>query len=168
MPRRRATQNHPATKAIIPVHVAGYMADMDRLNDIARQHGLQVVEDAAHAWGSQWKGRGAGVLGRCGTFSFQVSKNITAGEGGIMVTDDEELADLCRSYSHCGRKKGSQWYDHDYLGGNLRMTEFQAAVLIAQLGRLEKQVLKRQANAKILDRALSGLKGIVLLRRRRE
>lgn len=153
----------PRTKAIIPVHVAGYMADMDRLNAIARKHGLQVVEDAAHAWGSQWKGRGAGVLGRCGTFSFQVSKNITAGEGGIMVTDDQELADLCRSYSHCGRKKGSQWYDHEYLGGNLRMTEFQAAVLIAQLGRLEKQVLKRQANARILDSALSGLKGIVPL-----
>ncbi|MGH7952971.1 MAG: DegT/DnrJ/EryC1/StrS family aminotransferase, partial [Limisphaerales bacterium] len=118
---------------------------------------------AAHAWGSEWKGNGAGVLGQCGTFSFQVSKNITSGEGGIMVTNDEELADLCRSYSHCGRKKNSAWYDHDYLGSNLRLTEFQAAILIAQLGRLESQVIKRQTNAKILDRALSGLKGIVQL-----
>lgn len=152
------------TKAIIPVHAAGYMADMDRLNKIARQHSLQVIEDAAHAWGSQWNGRGAGTIGQCGTFSFQVSKNITAGEGGIMVTDDEKLADLCRSYTHCGRKKGSAWYDHDYLGSNLRLTEFQAAILIAQLGRLEKQVLKRQSNAKILDVALSGLPGIVQLK----
>jgi dTDP-4-amino-4,6-dideoxygalactose transaminase len=153
----------PRTKAIIPVHVAGYVANMDHLNDIAQKSGLQVLEDAAHAWGSEWKGLGAGALGRCGTFSFQVSKNITSGEGGIMVTNDEELADLCRSYSHCGRKKNSAWYDHDYLGSNLRLTEFQAAILIAQLDRLESQVLKRQANARILDCALSELKGIVQL-----
>jgi dTDP-4-amino-4,6-dideoxygalactose transaminase len=151
------------TKAIIPVHVAGYVADMDRLNAIAKAHGLVVIEDAAHAWGSQWKGHGAGVLGRCGTFSFQVSKNITSGEGGIMVTDDEELADLTRSYTHCGRKKDSAWYDHDYLGSNLRMTEFQAALLLAQLSRAEAQLLKRQASAACLDQALAGLKGIIRL-----
>lgn len=153
----------PRTKAIIPVHVAGYVADMDRLNALARQHHLQVLEDAAHAWGSQWQGRGAGVLGRCGTFSFQVTKNITAGEGGILITDDEALADLCRSYTHCGRRKGSAWYDHDYLGSNLRLTEFQAAILLAQLGRLEQQTLTRQANAAILDQALAGLAGIRVL-----
>lgn len=153
----------PRTKAIIPVHVAGYIADMDRLNAVAQKHRLHVLEDAAHAWGSQWKGRGAGVLGQGGTFSFQVSKNITAGEGGIMVTDDEVLADLCRSYTHCGRRKGSAWYDHDYLGSNLRLTEFQAAVLLAQLGRLEQQTLARQASAEILDRALAGVPGVRLL-----
>jgi dTDP-4-amino-4,6-dideoxygalactose transaminase len=151
------------TKAIIPVHVAGYVADMDRLNKIARKHKLRVLEDAAHSWGSRWKGRGTGTLGEGGTFSFQVSKNITAGEGGILVTNDEELADLCRSYSHCGRRKGSAWYDHDYLGSNLRMTEFQAAILLAQLARLEKQTLKRQANAQILDRELREVPGIRLL-----
>lgn len=151
------------TKAIIPVHVAGYVADMDRLNRIARKHKLRVLEDAAHSWGSQWKGRGTGTLGDAGTFSFQVSKNITAGEGGIMVTNDEALADLCRSYSHCGRRKGSAWYDHDYLGSNLRMTEFQAAILLAQLARLEKQTLRRQASARILDGELRGLPGIQLL-----
>jgi len=148
------------TKAIIPVHVAGGMADMDELAQIAQRNGLQILEDAAHAWGSQWKGRGAGTLGRCGTFSFQATKNITAGEGGILVTEDEALADICRSFTHCGRRKGSAWYDHDYLGSNLRLTEFQAAVLLGQMTRLESQTLKRQANARQLDQLLGGLKGI--------
>jgi dTDP-4-amino-4,6-dideoxygalactose transaminase len=148
------------TKAIIPVHVAGYLADMDRLTAIAQRHNLHILEDAAHAWGSRWQGRGAGVLGECGTLSFQVSKNITAGEGGILLTDNEDLADLCRSYTHCGRRKGAAWYDHDYLGSNLRLTEFQAAVLIGQCSRLEQQLLVRQANAQILDRALAEVPGV--------
>jgi len=150
----------PRTRAIIPVHVGGVVADMDRLNAIARQHHLRVLEDAAHAWGSQWSGRGAGTLGDGGTFSFQVTKNITAGEGGILVTDHEALADLCRSYTHCGRRKGSAWYDHDYLGSNLRLTEFQAAILLAQLRRLEPQTLRRQASARSLDESLQGVRGL--------
>ncbi len=148
------------TRAIIPVHVAGRIADMPRINALASEHHLVVLEDAAHAWGSQWQGRGAGTLGRCGTFSFQVTKNITAGEGGILVTDDEALADLCRSFTHCGRAKNSNWYDHDLLGSNLRMTEFQAAVLQAQLARLEDQVQCRQRNAALLDELLDELPGI--------
>ena len=162
-PAEVARKITPRTRAIIPVHVAGYIADMEGINALARARDLRVLEDAAHAWGSQWQGRGAGVLGECGTFSFQVSKNITAGEGGILVTDDEELADLCRSYTHCGRRKGAAWYDHDYLGSNLRLTEFQAAVLLAQLARLEAQTSRRQASAAILDRELAGLAGIRLL-----
>ena len=153
----------PRTRAIIPVHVGGRMADMDRLGALAARHGLRVLEDAAHAWGSQWRGRGAGTLGRAGTFSFQVSKNITAGEGGMLVTDDAELAELCRSFSHCGRRTGGAWYDHDYLGSNLRMTEFQAALLLAQLQRLPEQMARRAANAELLDQALAGLPGIRLL-----
>ena len=151
------------TKAIIPVHVAGCMADMEALNRIARQHQLRVLEDAAHAWGSRRGNRGAGVWGNCGTFSFQMSKNITAGEGGVMVTDDEELAELCRSYSHCGRRKGAAWYDHDYLGSNLRMTEFQAAILLAQLSRLENQMRVRETNAGILNEALQRVPGIKVI-----
>ncbi len=151
------------TRAIIPVHVAGRIADMERINELAESHNLTVLEDAAHAWGSQWEGRGAGTLGRCGTFSFQVSKNITAGEGGILVTDDEGLADLCRSFSHCGRTKGSAWYDHNNLGSNLRVTELQAAVLLAQLARLEGQVVRRQRSAALLDEALADIPGIQLL-----
>jgi dTDP-4-amino-4,6-dideoxygalactose transaminase len=153
----------PRTRAIIPVHVAGRIADMERFNELAMKHNLALLEDAAHAWGSQLEGRGAGSLGQCGTFSFQVSKNITAGEGGILVTDDKELADLCRSFSHCGRTEGSAWYDHNNLGSNLRMTEFQAAILLAQLARLPDHVARRQQNAALLDEALAGIPAIKLL-----
>lgn len=151
------------TKAIVPVHVAGRISDMDAINRIAHENQLEVLEDSAHAWGSQLNGRGAGTLGRCGTFSFQETKNMTAGEGGILVTDDEELAELCRSFSHCGRVTGSAWYDHDVLGSNLRLTEFQAAVLSAQLSRLPEQIARREQNAAILDEMLGDVPGIRLL-----
>lgn len=151
------------TRAIVPVHVAGRIADMDAISALAKQHNLEVLEDAAHAWGSEWKGRGAGTLGRCGTFSFQVSKNITSGEGGALVTNDEALAELCRSFTHCGRTKGAAWYDHDNLGSNLRLTEFQAAVLIAQLDRLDAQVARRQRSAALLDMALADVPALQLL-----
>lgn len=152
----------PRTRAVVPVHVGGRMAAMPAFNALARRHGLAVVEDAAHAWGSQWEGRGAGTLGDCGTFSFQVSKNITAGEGGILVTQDHELAELARSFSHCGRREGGAWYDHDWLGSNLRMTKFQAAVLLAQLDRLPEQIRRRKANAGLLEEGLRNLPGIRL------
>ena len=151
------------TRAVIPVHVGGYIADMDRLTMLARAHGIAIVEDACHAWGSQWRGKGAGALGQCGVFSFQASKNITSGEGGIILTDDEELAATCRSYANCGRRAGQPWYRHFVPGSNLRLTEFQAAILLAQLSRLEEQTLRRQANAAILDAGLRGLPGITLL-----
>ena len=153
----------PRTKALVPVHVGGLVADMDRLNALAARHGLRVLEDAAHSWGSQWRGKGTGTLGQAGTFSFQVSKNITAGEGGILLTDDEALADLCRSFTHCGRRKGGEWYDHDFLGSNLRLTEFQAAILLAQLSRLEAQTARRHAAARQLTPMLAGLPGVRLL-----
>ena len=151
------------TTAIIPVHVAGRFADMDRINALAKKHNLKVLEDAAHAWGSELDGRGAGTIGQCGTFSFQVSKNITAGEGGILVTDDKELAELCRSFSHCGRTEGSAWYDHNNLGSNLRITEFQAVILLAQLARLEEHIRRREKNAALLDAAFVDVPGIRLL-----
>jgi dTDP-4-amino-4,6-dideoxygalactose transaminase len=162
-PADAARKTTSRTRAVIPVHVAGRFADMERINELAKSRGLAILEDAAHAWGSQWEGRGAGTLGRCGTFSFQVSKNITAGEGGILVTDDKELADLCRSFSHCGRTEGSAWYDHNNLGSNLRMTEIQAAILLAQLARLPDHVARRERNAALLDEALSSIPAIKLL-----
>src|SRR5215212_8386075 len=162
-PLDAARKISPRTRAIIPVHVGGRIADMARINELAKTHNLAVLEDAAHAWGSQSEGRGAGTLGRCGTFSFQVSKNLTAGEGGILVTDDKELADLCRSFSHCGRTEGSEWYDHSNLGSNLRITEFQAALLLAQLARLEDHVARRERNAALLDEALADISAIRLL-----
>ncbi|RKY71904.1 MAG: DegT/DnrJ/EryC1/StrS family aminotransferase [Candidatus Latescibacterota bacterium] len=151
------------TKAIIPVHFAGYPADMDELEGIAQEHGLVIIEDACHAWGTDYKGRKVGAIGSMGAFSFQASKNITSSEGGIILTDDEELADLCRSYSNCGRGKDRPWYEHYILGGNYRMTEFQAAILLCQLGRLDDQVTRRMESAKVLDEGLREVEGIELL-----
>ena len=151
------------TKAIIPVHIAGYVADMDRLNDIAKKHSVAIVEDACHTWGSQWKGKGTGALGNCGAFSFQASKNLNSSEGGIILTDDEALAEVCRSYTNCGRGKDKPWYEHYVLGSNLRLTEFQGALLLSQLARLEEQTLTRQANAKLLNDGLRQIPGIRII-----
>lgn len=159
--RRKIT---PRTRAIIPVHVGGRFADMPGLSALAEPGDIPILEDAAHAWGSLLDGTGPGTIGRCATFSFQISKNITAGEGGMILTNDEALADLCRSGTNCGRRTGGAWYDHDYLGSNLRMTEFQAAILLAQLARLEAQIGLRERNAAMLDRRLAGLRGIRCLK----
>ncbi len=148
------------TAAIMPVHFGGIPVDMDAYGAFATERGLHIVEDACHSWGTKWKGKGTGALGSCGGFSFQVSKNITAGEGGILLTDDEEIAEIARSFSNYGRGKGGIWYRHYLPGTNLRMTEFQAAVLLAQLTRLEEQTLHRARNAALLDRALSAIPGI--------
>ncbi len=148
------------TKAIIPVHFAGRVCDMDRIGEIAEGRGLHLLEDACHSWGSKWKGKGTGALGLGGVFSFQMSKNITAAEGGIIVTDDEDFAERCRSISNCGRARDGQWYGHARIGTNARMTEFQAAILNAQLGRLEEQTVRREKHAALLDAALSPLEGL--------
>lgn len=151
------------TRAVMPVHALGCVADMDALGELAEKHELFILEDACHSWGSQWRSKGTGAIGSCGVFSFQASKNISSAEGGIILTDDEDIADRCRSYTNCGRGKGKSWYEHYLLGSNLRLTEFQAAVLLGQLTRLEDQTLKRQANAAILDEALKGMPCIMLL-----
>ncbi len=151
----------PRTKAIMPVHFGGRICDMDRLNDIAADRGLPIIEDACHCWGGRWVGRGAGTLGVCGIFSFQVSKNITAGEGGAIVTDDPALAARCRSITNCGRGgKELPWYHHINLGTNARMTEFQAALLRCQLKRLGEQTLLRERNAAILNNELEKIGGL--------
>src|SRR4051794_31162074 len=154
----------PRTKVIIPVHVAGRFADMDGLTRVAAKHGLAILEDAAHAWGSMLDGNGPGTLSKCATFSFQIRKNITAGEGGIVLTNDAATAELCRSATNCGRRTGSAWYDHDYLGSNLRMTEFQGAILLAQLARLDEQIARRERSAALLDARLSELPGVRIVR----
>jgi len=153
------------TKAIIPVHFGGLPCDMDTLNSIAKKYNLRIIEDACHSWGSKWKNKGTGALGDCGAFSLQMSKNITSGEGGIILTDNEELAEDARSYSNCGRGKGKNFYEHFLLGSNYRMTELQAAILLGQLTRLEKQTIKREANAKYLDENLKDIPGISLIKR---
>ncbi len=139
------------TKAIIPVHFGGASAEMDEIMKIAEKHGLYVLEDSAQAQGSTYKGKKLGTIGLAGTFSFQLSKNITSGEGGAITTMSDEIIEKIDLFYNCGRKPKSPWYIHYEMGGNYRLTEFQAAVLIAQLKREEKNLSLRRKNAKILD-----------------
>ncbi len=151
------------TKAILPVHIAGIPADMDSICRIARERGLLVVEDAAQAHGSEWRGRRVGGLGELGCFSFQSSKVMTSGEGGAITTNIEELSERCWSLINVGRTRGGDWYQHDVLGYNYRMTEFQAAVLIAQLRKLDQQIERRQVNYELLSRLFRELEGFELI-----
>jgi len=148
------------TKAIIAVHMGGHSADLDRLPEIARRHGIRLVEDSAHAHGSEWKGRKIGAIGDIGTFSFQASKLITAGEGGIIITNDDELERRARSVHDCGRMPGEWFYSHFIYGSNYRLSEWQGAILTQQLSRLDKQATIRAKNAAYLDGVLPEIEGI--------
>lgn len=150
----------PRTRAIIPVHMAGLPADMDAINAIAQRHNLYVIEDAAHAHGAEYKGQRVGAIGHVGSFSFQSSKNLCSGEGGIIVTNDERLYEACKSAHNCGRVPGGAWYDHHNMGGNYRLGEFQAGILNAQLDRLEEQCQRREENGRYLHQRLSEVPGI--------
>lgn len=150
----------PRTKAVICVHFAGQPCDLDRLREITRRHGLRLIEDAAHAHGAVWRDRRVGALGDFGSWSFQASKNMTAGEGGMLTTNDTALAERARSLHNCGRAHNGQWYEHALLGGNYRLTEWQSALLLAQLGRLPAHLAQREAAAEYLDGALAKLPGI--------
>ncbi|NLT41490.1 MAG: DegT/DnrJ/EryC1/StrS family aminotransferase, partial [Anaerolineae bacterium] len=152
------------TRAIMPVHFGGQSCDMDAILDIARRHGIAVVEDAAHGHGSEWRGRKVGALGDIGSFSFQASKNMTAGEGGIVLTNNRDLAEKCDSLLWAGRQKGRPWYEFHQLGWNYRMTEFQAAILLVQLERLAEQNARRMDNARYLAKLIADLPGLAPLR----
>lgn len=149
------------TRAIMPVHFGGRVCDIDRLRSIAQARGVALIEDACHSWGAKWKGKGTGALGLCGIFSFQQSKNMTGGEGGAILTDNEDFAKLCRSIVNCGREAGMPWYHHINVGTNARLTEFQAALLSVQLSRLEEQTLKRERNGALLNSELPEIEGLV-------
>ncbi len=148
------------TEAIIPVHFAGRPADMDAIMDITERYQLKVIEDAAQGWGAEWNGKRVGALGDAGCFSFQSSKNINAGEGGIILTNDDTVAKFARSHSNCGRSEDGLWYEHFFFGGNYRLTELQAAVLLAQFERYEELKKTRQDNLFYLNRQLAGIDGI--------
>lgn len=148
------------TKAIIPVHIGGCPADMDAIMDIAKKHNLIVIEDCAQAHSAEWKGQKVGSIGDMGCFSFQSSKNLCAGEGGIITTNNREFGDKCWSFHNCGRVRQGAWYEHPLLGSNLRMTEWQAAILLSQMKRLDEQTKIRNENALYLDKKLSEIDGI--------
>src|SRR5579885_554671 len=147
------------TACILPVHIGGSAADMDEILAVAARHKLPVIEDACQAVLGEWKGRKLSTLGRLGCFSFQASKNLNSGEGGAILTNDDRLALECRSYQNNGRATvdGSTYARN---GANLRITEFQAALLATQLTRLEEQSRRREQNAAYLTGLLREIPGI--------
>ncbi len=148
------------TRAIVAVHVAGASADLDALTALCARRNLRLVEDCAHAHGTFWRGRGVGSWGDFGSFSMQRSKLMTAGEGGVLICNEEALRDAAWAYADCGRVKGEWFYHHTTAGTNLRMTEWQGAVLQAQLDRFPEQNRTRNANAVVLNEALAEIPGI--------
>lgn len=161
------------TRAIMPVHFGGLPCDMDRILEIATRYKLTVIEDAAHGHGGKWKDRGLGTIGALGCFSFQASKNLNAGEGGCVLTDDEELWTRCVLYHDFWR--GALRLDSEdenigwrvrfpVLSWNYRLTEFQGALLLNQLARLEDQARRRDENGRYLDAELARIAGIVTVR----
>lgn len=153
------------TRAVIPVHLAMNMVDMDALTELAKQHDLKVIEDCAHAHGAKWLGRGAGSWGDAGSFSMQTSKLMTSGEGGVVTTNSDEVFELCQSYINCGRASATDKFGHRILGFNYRMSEFQAVVLLAQMERLDEQTERRAQRAARLSEGLASIEGITLLKR---
>ncbi len=150
----------PRTRAIMPVHFAGQPAEMVPILTLAKKRKLVVIEDAAHAHGATYQNCPAGSLGDLGSFSFQSSKNLTAGEGGIIVTNDDSLAAACRSIHNCGRIPEGLWYEHHLVSSNHRLGEFQGAILNAQLDRLEAQTKTRDRNGSYLAARLASLPGV--------
>lgn len=148
------------TKAIMAVHIGGMPADMDAIMNIAKKHNLKVIEDSAQAHGASWRGKGVGSIGDAGAFSFQASKNLTSGEGGIITACDKEIADSAWSIHNVGRVQGGAWYEHPVLGCNYRMTEFQAAILLNQLRKLDAETKLRNENGPYLAERLSKIDGI--------
>ncbi len=149
------------TKAIIPVHTAGSPADMDKIIDISKKYNIAVIEDAAQAHGAELNGKKVGAIGLGGIFSFQTSKNMSAGEGGAIVSNNESFIDACFSYHNCGRVRDGEWYEHHRLGSNLRMSALNAAILIPQISTLADDFSLREKNRKILDQALSEMGGLI-------
>jgi dTDP-4-amino-4,6-dideoxygalactose transaminase len=150
----------PRTKAIIAVHMGGNPADLDRLCKIAKRHRLALVEDSAHAHATEWRGQRVGTFGVAGTFSFQASKLMTAGEGGMIISNNEKFEVRARSVHDCGRMPGKWFYSHYIYGSNYRLSEWQGAILNAQLSRLDEQTRRRHQNSRLLDHLLREIPGI--------
>jgi perosamine synthetase len=150
----------PRTKALLPVHVFGQPCDMDRVMSIATKHDLPVIEDACEAIGAEYKGRKVGTFGQCAVFSFYPNKQMTTGEGGVILTDDEEWADLFRSLRNQGRGKGGGWLDHERLGYNYRLDELSSALGVAQLDRIQELLAKRDKVAQMYNKLLAQMDGV--------
>lgn len=145
----------PRTKAILPVHIYGHPVDMDRVNQIAKAHGLVVIEDAAEAHGAEVRGRRVGALGELGCFSFYANKIITTGEGGMVVTNDERLLQKMRLLRNLAF--GQPRFLHEVAGYNFRMTGMQAALGVAQLAKIDQRIADRRRVASLYNKHLEGI-----------
>lgn len=148
------------TTALLPVHLGGHPADMDRLNALAKRHGLKVVEDCAQSHGAEVNGRKVGSLGDAGAFSFQSSKNLSSGEGGAVTTDDLDTYHRVCAFMNVGRVPGGARWEYPRLGWNYRTSEYLAALLLTRLPKLEGQIRRRNDNARYLSEQLSRIEGI--------
>ncbi|MFD5268552.1 DegT/DnrJ/EryC1/StrS family aminotransferase [Streptomyces sp. NPDC058335] len=151
----------PRTRAIMPVHMAGQIADMDALAKLSADSGVPLIQDAAHAHGAQWQGRKVGELGSVAAFSFQNGKLMTAGEGGAVTFPEAEQYETAFLRHSCGRPRTDRFYLHRTSGSNFRLNEFSASVLRAQLGRLPEQIDTREARWPVLSALLEQIPGVV-------
>lgn len=148
------------TKAILPVHIFGHPCDMEKIMEIAQKYNLWVIEDACEALGAEYKNKKVGTFGNAAVFAFYPNKQITTGEGGIIVTNDENIAKLCQSMRNQGRDEGDSWLVHSRLGYNYRMTEISAALGIVQMERIDDILKKRQEIAELYNARLIKIDGI--------
>jgi len=144
----------------MPVHLGGNPANMDAVLDVAKKRNVPVVEDACQAHTGEWRNRRVSTLGDLGCFSFQASKNLNSGEGGAILTNDEAHREFCKSFTDQGHGTGHEGFSYARPGSNLRMTEFQAALLLQQLTRVEEQSKVREQNAQYLTSLLRQIPGI--------
>jgi perosamine synthetase len=155
-PARLAAAVTPRTKAIVPVDVFGQPADMDPIREVAKRHGLKVIEDSCEALGAEYKGRKAGTLGDVGVFGFYPNKQVTTGEGGMIVTDDADVHRLAVSMRNQGRGDDGGWLAHVRLGYNFRLSEINCALGIAQMKRIDEILANRLRSAGYYDERLRG------------
>jgi dTDP-4-amino-4,6-dideoxygalactose transaminase len=153
------------TEAVMVVHYGGYPVDFDRILPIVKRNNLFLVEDCAHAHGTEWKGRKVGAIGDMGSFSFQESKSLASGEGGMVLTDDDELAERARLIHNIGRVVGRPGYEHYILSSNYRLSELQATLLLAKMDELPREIDEKNVNGEYLAEKLHRIGGVEPLRR---
>jgi perosamine synthetase len=159
LPRKGADKNGKL-KAILPVDVFGQPADMDAINAVAKEHGLRVIEDSCEALGATYNGKQAGTLGEFGVFAFYPNKQITTGEGGVIITNDEKAANFMRALRNQGRAPGDTWLQHTHMGYNYRIDEMSAAMGASQMTRLDSILSKREQVAAWYEARLSEIPGV--------
>jgi perosamine synthetase len=150
----------PRTVAIMPVHLGGNVSDLDAIVEIGRKRGIPVIEDACQAHLAEWRGRPVSTFGKCGAFSFQASKNLNSGEGGALASNDPEFIERCYAFHNNSRGRTGANFSYKAKGLNVRMTEFQGAVLLSQMTRLAKQMKNRESNAMYLTSMLKEIRGL--------